>query len=204
MFEDQLRCFDRLRRSVAWPGLDSSSVATAAMPAATVAANARVAGHGVARAVRAEMASRAMSETRMASSVVSANEMSAAGRVPNAEEGRVPEGDSEMETPSVVSADEMSVAGVVPNAVGRRVPDGDSEVPAADDVMACPVVSACPVPQGRVPEVRKTIVPVIRDVVSTRIETRRDVHDAIAPGATRFHSLQQISDDLFADGALSE
>ncbi len=203
-FEYWLRCFDRLRPSVAWRGPSANSVATvaaamptaavaaamptaavtAAMPTATVAtamptptlatavAAARVPGTGVARAVRAEMASRAMSAIRMASSVVSTHEMSAAR--------------------------------VVPTAVGRRVPDGVSAVVSADEVIAYPMEPVRPVRQDRGPEVRKHSVPVVEAVVSGRIRTSRDVYDAIVPVAGRIRSLQQITNDLVADALLPE
>ncbi len=53
-------------------------------PVSAAVATARVPGTGVARAVRAEMASRAMSAIRMASSAVSTPEMSASRVVPTA------------------------------------------------------------------------------------------------------------------------
>ena len=76
--------------------MSASTVAATAVPAA------RVAGTGVARAVRVEMASRVMSVARMASSVVSTQQVSAAGVVPTPVRRRVPGGVSE-----VMSADEV-------------------------------------------------------------------------------------------------
>ena len=137
-FEYWLRCFDRLHRLVARGGPSANSVATATVPTATVptatvptatmptapvptatvptaavaattVATARVSDTGVTRAVRAEMAYRGMSATRMTSRAVSTHEMSSAGVVPSAVGRRVPDGDSE-----VVSADEVMVHPVVP------------------------------------------------------------------------------------------